>query len=157
MAPRLGSLAGLSGPVLARLRVAGLLHDAGKCMIPEALLAQPGPLTDRQRVVMAHHTGVGAGIAAAIGADAETVDYIRHHHTPYVGDPAPGGGGVSPSIGARVLCVADALASMMTHRSYRPAMSVPQALAELRCGAGSQFDPDVVAWAHKLDLLNAAA
>jgi len=34
---------------------------------------------------------------------------------------------------------------MTTHRSYRPAMSLEAAIAELHANAGTQFDPDVVA------------
>jgi len=157
MAIRLGGILSLPAATLTRLHLAGLLHDAGKCMIPEALLAKPGPLTARQRAVMAHHTSIGARMAEALGADAETVAYIRHHHTPYCTGRADDDRDRAPSLGARVLCVADALASMMTHRAYRPALPVPVALAELRRAAGTHFDPDVVGHAHKLDLLDAAA
>jgi HD-GYP domain-containing protein (c-di-GMP phosphodiesterase class II) len=33
---------------------------------------------------------------------------------------------------------------MTSKRTYRPAMSLDQALSELRAGAGTQFDPDCV-------------
>jgi HD-GYP domain-containing protein (c-di-GMP phosphodiesterase class II) len=33
---------------------------------------------------------------------------------------------------------------MTTARPYRPALSVPEALAELRTGAGTKYDPDII-------------
>ena len=48
-------------------------------------------------------------------------------------------------IEARIVCAADALSAMTTHRSYRAARSLEDALAELEACAGSQFDPRVVA------------
>mgnify|MGYP000433304199 CR=1 FL=1 len=45
---------------------------------------------------------------------------------------------------ARIVCCCDAYNAMTTDRSYRAAMPVHVALAELRAHAGTQFDPDVV-------------
>ena len=45
---------------------------------------------------------------------------------------------------ARILHVADAFEAMTADRPYRKALSVDQALAELRKFAGVQFDPEIV-------------
>ena len=45
---------------------------------------------------------------------------------------------------ARILAVADAYEAMTSDRVYRPAIGPEAARAELRRGAGSQFDPRVV-------------
>jgi HD-GYP domain-containing protein (c-di-GMP phosphodiesterase class II) len=53
--------------------------------------------------------------------------------------------GAAIPLGARVICVCDAFDAMVSERPYRAAIGVAAALAELRAGAGSQFDPEVVA------------
>jgi HD-GYP domain-containing protein (c-di-GMP phosphodiesterase class II) len=54
----------------------------------------------------------------------------------------------------RIIAVADAFDAMTSNRSYRKRMQVGSALEELKKGAGSQFDPDVVraflwVWKHE--------
>jgi HD-GYP domain-containing protein (c-di-GMP phosphodiesterase class II) len=44
-------------------------------------------------------------------------------------------------IGARMLSIVDAYDAMTSSRPYRRAMTHEQALAEIRAGAGTQFDP----------------
>ena len=46
---------------------------------------------------------------------------------------------------ARLLSVADAYDAMTTDRVYRKALQVDDAVAQIRAGSGTQFDPDVVA------------
>ncbi len=153
MAGQLGRMLWLDDDEIGGVQLAGLLHDIGKCAVPEVLIAKPERLTPNERRVMDHHVGLGARIARALGADARTAGYIRGHHVPFElidGDPAF-------SRGARVLCVADALASMLSHRAYSPALSVRCALGELRRCAGSQFDPLVVECAQGLTGLSSAA
>lgn len=48
-------------------------------------------------------------------------------------------------LGARIIHVADAYDSMTSKRTYRAAMTLRQALSELRAGAGTQFDQDGMA------------
>jgi HD-GYP domain-containing protein (c-di-GMP phosphodiesterase class II) len=121
--------------------MAGLLHDVGKSVIPEELLAQREPLTKAQWAVMRQHPDHSADISLRLGIDQDTAACVRQHHRPWRG-------GSSVSAAAKVICVADALAAMMSDRAYRPARSAVEALAELRRGAGSQFDPAVVSAAH---------
>ena len=44
-----------------------------------------------------------------------------------------------------VLAVADAFDAMLSDRPYRPALLPPEVLGVLRAGAGTQWDPLVVA------------
>ncbi len=141
VAENLAEVMGLSQGELRRIQMAGLLHDIGKSVIPEELLAQPEPLTKAQWAVMRQHPDQSAEISLRLGADQDTVACVRQHHRPWRG-------GSIISVAAKVICVADALAAMMSDRAYRPARSVVEALAELRRGAGSQFDPAVVSAAH---------
>lgn len=121
------------------IRMAGLLHDIGKCLIPEDMLAQNGPLDESQWSIMAWHTQIGAVISERIGANEYVTECVRHHHTWFDDQTF-----MDVPIGARVVCAADALVTMMSHRSYKIGCSLDQALTELRNNGGGQFDPRVV-------------
>jgi HD-GYP domain-containing protein (c-di-GMP phosphodiesterase class II) len=71
---------------------------------------------------------------------------ILHHHECYDGSgyPANLSGDQIPLL-ARILAVADAFDAMTTKRAYRKRLSYAQACNELESGAGTQFDPRIVA------------
>jgi putative nucleotidyltransferase with HDIG domain len=141
MAENLAGEMGLAQDELGRIQMVGLLHDVGKSVIPEEILAQPEPLTTAQWAIMRQHADHSADISSRLGIDRDTVACVRQHHRPWRGVS-------SASVAAKVICVADALVAMMSQRAYRPARSAVDALEELRRGAGSQFDPAVVSAAH---------
>ncbi len=127
------------------LRFAALLHDVGTISLPWQTLRKSGPLTDSDLEEITKHPAVGLAMVEDIAFLHESSVGILHHHERFDGRGYPSGlaGEDIPEL-ARVIAVADAFDSMTTSRSYRPAMSVAQALAELRARAGSQFDPDIV-------------
>jgi HD domain len=123
-----------------------LLHDIGKVRIPTEIIRKPGPLTPEERVLIETHTVLGEEMLAKIGGMlGEVGALVRSCHEHYDGRGYPDGiaGEAIPLI-ARIVCAADAFSAMTTTRSYRPAMSVEEAIAELRRTAGTQFDPRVV-------------
>lgn len=147
---RVGALAkamaaelGLSCGLQAELRRAGELHDVGKILIGDRILAKAGPLsTAEYREILQHTTFgeqvvVGAGIASAIVAAA-----VRWHHERLDGRGFPDRlHGRAIPLAARIVAVADAFDAMTTARAYRTARPVESALRELRRHAGSHFDP----------------
>ena len=141
MGENLAKVMGLAQGELRRIQVAGLFHDVGKSVIPEEILAQREPLSKAHWAVMRQHPDHSADMSLRLGIDQDTVACVRQHHRLWRGVS-----GVS--VAGNVLCVADALVAMMSDRAYRPARSAVEALAELRRGAGSQFDPAVVSAAH---------
>lgn len=131
---------GFSERKLAWTYQAGLLHDIGKCVIPEALLAKLTPLSREEFGIINMHSGFGAKIAEALGAEKWVCSAIEHHHLPYEQMrhyPAN-------FDGAKLLCLADALATMTGGRPYRKAINHKQAIDELNRFAGKQFDPQWV-------------
>jgi HD-GYP domain-containing protein (c-di-GMP phosphodiesterase class II) len=135
-------------PELAKEPVLGygfFLHDIGKVGIPEHILCKEGPLTVDEWTVMRNHPIIGAQIVAPIAFLADAVELIRHHHERFDGTGYPDGlGGEDISLAARIFSVADSFDAMTSTRPYRSPMKVEHALDEIRGGAGTQFDPDVV-------------
>jgi two-component system cell cycle response regulator len=136
---------GCPEPLVERIRLAAELHDIGKMAIPESILAKPGGLTDREWTLMRQHTVAGERIIASSEALTAVAPLVRSSHERWDGRGYPDAlAGEAIPRGARIIAVCDAYHAMTSDRSYRQAMSVEVALAELRAGAGTQFDPEVV-------------
>lgn len=128
------------------IRIAALLHDIGKIGVPDHILHKPGPLNDEEWAVMRGHPKIGRQILAQVGEKFEMVSHIVvAHHERWDGRGYPYG--LSEEmipLGARILTVADSYDAMTSNRPYRAALPISEALAELRCCSGFQFDPRVV-------------
>jgi HD domain-containing protein len=123
----------------------GLLHDVGKLGVPTRVLRKAGPLTVDERAEMELHPRHGLEIAGHIRFLGEALTGILHHHERMDGRGYPMGlaGDEIPEFG-RIVGVADAFDAMTSDRTYRSALTISQAVAELRDGAGSHFDPVIV-------------
>ena len=135
---------GLGCSMVERIRIAGLLHDIGKSMVPEAILTKPGPLTDDEWAEMAQHPLVGAQMIDH-PALVDVRAWVLAHHERHDGRGYPFGlRGEAIPLGARIIAVVDAYDAMTADRPYRAALSNREALHELAAGAGTQFDPALV-------------
>jgi HD-GYP domain-containing protein (c-di-GMP phosphodiesterase class II) len=123
-----------------------LLHDVGKLRIPSAVINKPGPLDDEERRLMNTHTVLGQEmLERAGGLLGEVGPLVRSCHEHWDGNGYPDGlAGEDIPLVARIVCTCDAWNAMTTDRSYRRALSLDEAAAELRKCAGTQFDPAVV-------------
>ncbi len=129
------------------------LHDVGKVGIPDAILLKPGKLTDEEWAVMQTHPQLGA--LALQGAEDElgSNSFLRHareialtHHEKWDGSGYPAGlVGEAIPVSGRLMAVADVYDALITKRVYKPAWSHERAAQTVREGAGSHFDPVVVA------------
>lgn len=135
----------LSEDQIKLLRIAAFLHDIGKIEIARDILNKENPLTPSERQVVEQHPVWGADIIQPVRSLRQVVPAVLHHHERYDGDGYPNGlkGNAIPLL-ARILTVADAFDAMTTERPYQRAKTVPEALAELKRCAGTQFDPWVV-------------
>src|SRR5262249_25283200 len=127
------------------VRFAGMLHDVGKLGVPTKVLQKEGRLTEEEYAAIQLHPMRGLEIVRDIGFLTEALTGIMHHHERMDGRGYPMGfaGDEIPEF-ARIIAVVDAFDSMTSSRAYRTATSVPDAIAELRKGAGRQFDPNLV-------------
>ena len=138
---------GLDAAACQELELAALLHDIGKSAIPDEILQKPSALTVEERSLIETHTAQGESIVA--GAEeslAGIARIVRTSHERWDGTGYPDGlAGHSIPLAARVVFCCDSYDAMTTDRPYRKAMSHAGAVSELWAGAGSQFDPIVVA------------
>lgn len=125
-------------------RVAAL-HDVGKVAVPDAILQKRGPLTASEWELMRQHPAVGERIVASTRTLAHLAAPIRAEHERWDGTGYPDGlSGEQIPISSRITLACDAFHAMTSDRPYRAAMAPEEARAELRAGAGTQFDPTVV-------------
>jgi diguanylate cyclase (GGDEF)-like protein len=121
------------------------LHDIGKIAVPDEILHKPDGLTAEEWTLMRKHTVIGQRVLDAAPALGEVAKLIRSTHERWDGEGYPDGlAGRKIPLGSRVILVCDAYNAMTEGRPYRPAISPEQAFEELREGAGTQFDPELV-------------
>jgi diguanylate cyclase (GGDEF)-like protein/putative nucleotidyltransferase with HDIG domain len=144
-AERIAAELGLAPDQVERVRVAGVLHDIGKLGISDAVLLKPGRLEPQEWQEIKRHPELGARILEHANL-RDVASWVLSHHERLdgTGYPRELAGTLIPLEG-RILAVADAYEAMTADRPYRLALTEPEARAELRRGAGTQFDPDVVA------------
>ncbi len=126
------------------IRTGGLLHDIGKVGVPDAVLLKPGRYTDREYAIMKAHPGIGDAILRNMDTLVRERLMVRHHHERWDGKGYPDRiGGEEIPLEARIVCVADAIDAMTTHRVYRMARPLSFCAEQIERNAGTQFDPEV--------------
>jgi len=127
------------------LVLAAKVHDIGKIRIPDSVLLKPAKLTPEERRIMETHPRLGFDILKPFSEYAKVLDLVLTHHERYDGKGYPNGTiGRRLLLIAQVIPVADSLDAMTSARAYRGARSWESAIEELRGGAGTQWNPQVV-------------
>ena len=145
---------GLDGAAIDALARAAPLHDIGKVAIPDRILLKPGPLVPDEWAVMKTHTTAGADLLqraiARLGPDAGALLHFgkqiaRSHHERWDGTGYPDGlAGEQIPLAARLMAVADVYDALISRRPYKEPLSHDEAMAHLRQGGGTHFDPRVL-------------
>jgi len=142
----LAGAAGLDIEGSPQIEFGFLLHDVGKVAVPDAILFKTSALTEEEYALVRRHPVIGTEILRDVDFLGEGKLVVRHHHERWDGSGYPDGlAGQAIPLAARVFAVADALDALTTDRPYRPAAPFPVARREVVRGAGTQFDPAVVA------------
>jgi PAS domain S-box-containing protein/putative nucleotidyltransferase with HDIG domain len=145
LAGLIGERLGLKGERLEGLRMAGLLHDIGKLVVPAEILNKTGKLNEYEFGLIKGHTEVGYEILKGIEFPWPIADIVRQHHERLDGTGYPDGRpGEGIFLEARILAVADVVDAMASHRPYRPALGMEKAVAEISTHKGIKYDPQVV-------------
>jgi putative two-component system response regulator len=144
----LARVAGWSLPEAENIRLAALMHDIGKIGIRDAILRKPGPLNPEEFRIIQTHTVIGAEILSASDAPmlkmAEQIALNHHEHWDGGGYPAGLAGHAIPEA-ARIVAIVDVYDALTHDRVYRPAIPEEKVLAIMQQGAGTQFDPLLLA------------
>ncbi|KKL22783.1 hypothetical protein LCGC14_2431950, partial [marine sediment metagenome] len=136
---------GLDYRELEVLEHAAILHDIGKIGIDSTILNKEDELTNTEFSLIRAHPIIGDEILGPIGTLEGVRTTILQHHERYDGKGYPYGiSGEEITTKARILAVIDTFDAMLTDRPYRKALSLEQALDEVKKGSGTQFDPAVV-------------
>ncbi|MFC1905420.1 PAS domain S-box protein [Chloroflexota bacterium] len=136
---------GLSEDQAKSVRLAGTVHDIGKIYIPTDILNKPGKISDLEYGIIKIHAFSGYDVLRRIKFPWPIAKIVLQHHERIDGSGYPEGlKGNNILLEARILAVADVVEAMSSHRPYRPAIGLGQALSEISEKAGVQFDADVV-------------
>ncbi len=134
---------GLDEEQQTAIRIGAYLHDLGKVRVPHEILNKPGKLTPEELRVIQMHPAWGLELLATVEFPWDIKPIIRWHHERYdgtgypdrlVGDEIP--------IQAQIIGIVDVFDALTTTRSYRPALSFPEAFAKIE-ECRSWWRPDV--------------
>ncbi len=141
----LGKAARLSERETEKLSLAAKYHDIGKVALSPEMLKKEGPLSEFEWIEVQRHSEIGYRILASITEMADIAEVVLAHHENIDGTGYPKGmeGSAIPP-GAKIIRIADAFDAMTSPRSYKPAMTIPEAIAELESYKGSYFDEQLV-------------
>ncbi len=143
----------LSEDEIQNVYYAGLLHDAGKISIPDAVLNNPGKLSDEERKQIQNHTVAGGEMLKQLSSLRGIRETALYHHERYDGKGYPEGlRGESIPLYARIVGVADSYDAMSSNRVYRRHLTKDEIIEEIQQGSGTQFDPGIVP--YMVDMIN---
>ena len=141
----IGEKLSLSMSEMDELLIVAHLHDIGKIGISEEILLKPGKLTDEEFETIKTHTEKGYRIVKASNQLDGVARGVLTHHERWDGNgyPLKLKGEEIPLV-ARIVSVADSYDVMTHDRVYKKAMSVEDAVEELKICSGRHFDPEIV-------------
>jgi len=135
------------------IEFAGLLHDVGKIIVPEAILQKKSVLNDEEWQIIKKHVVHSAKIIEPIRNLRSVQNWILHHHEQWDGSGYPDGISAEKiPLQSRILAVCDAYSAMTGDRPYRKALSDEDAKREIINVSGKQLDPKIVKIFLSLDI-----
>jgi PAS domain S-box-containing protein len=135
---------GLPDEQIEGLRMAGLIHDLGKITVPAEILSKPGQLTELEYGLIKMHPQIGYDVLKEMDFPWPVAQIVLQHHERMDSSGYPQGlSGEEIILEARILGVADVVEAMASHRPYRPARGIKEALEEISQNKGILYDPEV--------------
>ncbi len=146
---------GLSRSRVDGIRLAALLHDIGKIVVPAEILNKPGRLTHNEFELIKDHVPAGFTILKGIDFSWPIARIVLQHHERLDGSGYPGGlTGKDILLEAKILSVADVVETMSSHRPYSSSLGIEKAIEEITEKSGRLYDPEVVEACRELHRKN---
>ena len=135
---------GLEKSSVLALGEAAMLHDISKLGLTDELLSKPGPLTkDEEKQVITHFMNAADEMSKLpyLRKIADIIRFCREHVN---GQGYLGLTGNSIPLESKILGIASAFDAMTHERSYKPTLTVDEAINEINHLRDQQFDAHVV-------------
>jgi HD-GYP domain-containing protein (c-di-GMP phosphodiesterase class II) len=151
LAEQLAAALGWPESAIEPLSLAAFVHDVGMSSVPSMIRCKPTPLSDDEKTLTRMHPLVGRELLRSLDDLGPLPRIVLQHHELLDGSGYPHGiSGDEILPAARIVCVAEVLATKSSHRPYRPAHSLEAAVTSVRRMDDGRLDPDVVAACLKL-------
>jgi len=132
-------------------KIASLVHDIGKVNLPTEIISKPGKLIEVEFNLVKNYPKVGYDILKKVDFPWPIAEIVLQHQEKIDGSGYPRGlKGDEICIEAKILGVANVVEAMSSYKSYRPALSIDEALAEIVKNKNILFGPEVVDTCIKL-------
>jgi HD-GYP domain-containing protein (c-di-GMP phosphodiesterase class II) len=136
---------GLPDDTVDVIDMAGVIHDIGKMSIPAEILSKPGKLSDMEFNLIKIHPQSGYNILKDVGLPYPVAEVVLQHHERLDGSGYPQGlKNDRILLESQIICIADVVEAMASHRPYRPALGIDVALEEIEKNKGILYDAEAV-------------
>ena len=136
---------GLDPFTIEGIQLGASVHDIGKLAVPLDLLVKSSKLSPLEFKLIQEHTVSGVSILENIKFPWPILEIVSQHHERIDGSGYPAGlKGKAICLEARIVAVADVFEAMSSHRPYRPALGVENALSELKRKSEIFYDQEIV-------------
>jgi len=127
------------------IRLGALVHDIGKIYVPAEILTKPGKISEIEFSLIKSHSEYGYQIVKEIECVPDIYNMILQHHERIDGSGYPKGlQGDEILLESKIIAVADVVEAMSSHRPYRPALGIEEAIKEIKHNRGLKYDSNVV-------------
>ena len=142
---------GLPQDRIEGIKITALIHDIGKINVPVEILSKPGKLSEMEFGLIKNHSQKGYEILKTIDFPWPVAEIVLQHHEKMNGSGYPRGlKGDEILLEAKIICIADVVEAISSHRPYRPALGIDAALNEINKNKGILYDTELVDTCLKL-------
>ncbi len=137
---------GLDEETVHRIKIAAMMHDCGKLMIPNEILEKPARLSEAEYNTMKQHVYFGELMLKDVPGDImhEALLVATQHHERWDGHGYLRHlAGEEIALSSRIVAVADVFDALTSKRSYKDAWNEQDAYEEIVKNRGTQFAPEV--------------
>jgi diguanylate cyclase (GGDEF)-like protein len=141
----IGEKLALPPSIIETFKRAAIFHDNFKILLRKSLKNKNKALNAEEKIEIEDHPYMLSELIGLFDFFSNEKSILLYHHENFDGTGYPGELKENEiPLGARIFTIADAIAAMLTERSYRKKLSPEKIIKELADNAGKQFDPQLV-------------